>query len=336
MENIKEMLKRLPAGYEKSAVETGAITRKREIKGAYDLLLLVFLYVVQGLSHIEVSVIAIKKGIAEISDVGFMKRFGKCGKYMEWLIENLRPEATARYKKPKKYEIKGSEASVVTSGGKARKTHRLHYMTNIFQLKCEQYKITTEETGESMTNFEVKGGDLHICDRAYGTKTSMEHCLRGGGDFIFRIRKNAFNIYDKNGVKVDLIKKLTALKSSRTLSLRCYFRNSEKKLVPVRICAMHKPKDLVDEPNGDTEFMNNFIVVVTSVADKNITAKDILDLYRLRWQVDLYFKRLKSLTGFGDIPNKTEKHIKIWLDAKLAAAILLEITAPQVDFSPSG
>jgi IS4 transposase len=82
--------------------------------------------------------------------------------------------------------------------------------------------------------------------------------------------------------------------------------------------------------------MNNFIVVVTSILDKNITAKDILDLYRLRWQVELYFKRLKSLLGFGDIPNKTEENIKIWLNAKLVCAILLEITTAEVDFSPIG
>ena len=99
---------------------------------------------------------------------------------------------------------------------------------------------------------------------------------------------------------------------------------------------MLKPKDVVGEPEDDTDFMNNFIVVVTSIQGKNICAKDILNLYRLRWQVELYFKRLKSLMGFGDIPNKTEKNIKTWLNAKLVCAILLEIATAQVDFSPVG
>jgi IS4 transposase len=102
---------------------------------------------------------------------------------------------------------------------------------------------------------------------------------------------------------------------------------------------MLKPKGVMEDPEdpGDkTQFMNKYIVVVTSILDKTITGKEILGLYRLRWQVELYFKRLKSLMGFGDIPNKTEKNIKTWLEAKLAAAILLEITTAQVDFSPSG
>ena len=58
--------------------------------------MLVFLYVAQGLSHMEVSVFAKMKGIAQISDVAFMKRFAKCGELIEWLLENLTPQATAK------------------------------------------------------------------------------------------------------------------------------------------------------------------------------------------------------------------------------------------------
>ena len=338
MENIEKLLEMLPEGYEKAAKETGAFKRAKEVKTAYDLLMLLFLYVAHGLSHLEVSVTAKLKGIAQISDVGFMKRFANCGKLIEWLLDNLNPQATANYSKPKKfekYDIKALDASVVSSGGKQRITHRLHFSIDIFRLKSDQYKITTQKTGESLTNFEVKESDLFLGDRAYGTKTSMEHCLARKGSFIFRIRKNAFDIYDKNGNKIDILEKLDNLNKNKTLRLRCCFLDSKGNLIPIRICAMHKPKDVVENPVDDTGFMNNFIVLVTSILDNRISAKDILDLYRLRWQVELYFKRLKSLMDFGDIPNKTEEHIKIWLNAKLAVAIMLEIMTAQVDFSPS-
>ena len=123
MENIEKMLKMLPQGFEEAATKTGALTRRREIKTAADLLTLVFLYVAHGFSYIEISVIARMKGIAKISDVAFMKRFAKCGKLIEWLLEKLNPQATAHYKKPDKfeeYDIKALDASVVTSGGKKR------------------------------------------------------------------------------------------------------------------------------------------------------------------------------------------------------------------------
>ena len=329
----------LPEGYEEAAKETGAFKRKREITTVTKLLTLVFLYVAHGLSYLEVSVTAKMKGIAQISDVAFMKRFAKCGGLIEWLLENLNPQATANYSKPQKFEkynVKALDASVVTSGGKNRITHRLHFAIEIFLLKSDQYKITAQKIGESLTNFVVKAKDLFLGDRAYGTKVSMEYCLANEGDFIFRIRRNAFDIYDKKGNKIDLIEKLKGIRKNKTLRLRCFFLNSAKEFVPIRICAMIKPKDVVENPEDDTGFMNNFIVLVTSILDPHISAKDILELYRLRWQVELYFKRLKSLIEFGDIPNKKEAHIKIWLNAKLAVAIMLEIMTAQVDFSPSG
>ena len=134
------MIESLPKAYEEAARETGALTRKREIKTATDLLKLVFLYVAHGLSYLEISVIAKVKGIAQISDVAFMKRLAKCGKLIQWLLEHLNPQATAHYKKPEKfekYDIKALDASVVTSGGKVRITHRLHYAIEIFKLKSD-------------------------------------------------------------------------------------------------------------------------------------------------------------------------------------------------------
>jgi len=346
MENIEKMIEKLPEGYEKAATETGGFKQKREIKTSKDLLKLIFLYIVNGLSYIEVSAIAKVKGIANISDVGFMKRFANCGKLIKWMLENLKPQATAHYKKPEKlseYAVKALDVSNVSTGGKVRKKYRLHYAIDIFELKSEQYKITPYETGESLTNFEIRPGDLYIGDRAYGTKTSMEHCIAGGGDFIFRIRKGAFDIYEATEkTKINLIDELKKLGDDDTLDMDCRFINSKKEFVKVRICAMKKPKNTHEtiansgSLRNDTKFMNNYIVVVTSVLDPKISAKEILDTYRLRWQVELYFKRLKSLLGFGDMPNKTPGNIETWLNAKLVAAILLEITTSEVDFSPSG
>ena len=351
MENIEKLIEKLPSGYEKAASETGGFKQKREIKTVNDLLRLIFLYIVNGLSYIEVSAIAKVKGIANISDVGFMKRFANCRKLIKWMLENLKPQATAHYKKPEKlreYAVKALDVSVVSTGGKVRQKYRLHYAIDIFELKSEQYKITPYETGESLTNFEITPGDLYLGDRAYGTKTSMEHCLSGGGDFIFRIRKGAFDIYEViDDTKINLIDELKKLGDDDTLDMDCRFINSKKEFVKVRICAMKKPKNTHDtiansgSLRNDTKFMNNYIVVVTSVLDRlseaqHISAKEILDTYRLRWQVELYFKRLKSLLGFGDMPNKTPGNIETWLNAKLTAAILLEITTSEVDFSPSG
>ena len=81
-------------------------------------------------------------------------------------------------------------------------------------------------------------------------------------------------------------------------------------------------------------YSNEYLVVCTSL-DETITADEIIELYIYRWQVELYFKRLKSILGYGELPKKSEKSIFSWLNGKLMIALLIESILGQADFPPS-
>ena len=109
------------------------------------------------------------------------------------------PNEIIHYKKPvelEPYKVIAVDASVIVQKGAVKKTWHLHYGVNLFSLTCNQFKLTEQSTGESLKNFEIKEKDLIIADRAYGTITSMEHCLNSGGDFIIRIKNKPFNLYN--------------------------------------------------------------------------------------------------------------------------------------------
>ena len=72
---------------------------------------------------------------------------------------------------------------------------------------------------------------------AYGTVKSIGHCLAAGGDFIIRIKNKAFNIYDAGGRKLVFADWLSTVGETAG-ELNAYVRNSEKKLLPLRICAV--------------------------------------------------------------------------------------------------
>ena len=73
-------------------------------------------------------------------------------------------------------------------------------------------------------------------------------------------------------------------------------------------------------------------MVVTSL-DDSISAEQILDIYRLRWQVEIHFKRLKSILDFGELPKKKPEHSLAWLNGKLMVTLLIESVVAK-SFSP--
>lgn len=85
----------------------------------------------------------------------------------------------------------------------------------------------------------------------------------------------------------------------------------------------------------DTKFTHNYFFVVTSLGDE-FTSKDIMDLYRSGWQVEMVFKRYKSILGTGSMPTRTEISSEVWLNCKMLMALLIEKIMSNVDFSPYG
>ena len=78
-----------------------------------------------------------------------------------------------------------------------------------------------------------------------------------------------------------------------------------------------------------------FMIVVTSLPARGYKAKDILAVYRLRWQIELAFKRLKSLLHMDKLPTRTERTSRSWLYAHLIVALLSgELSQDFLESSP--
>jgi hypothetical protein len=64
-------------------------------------------------------------------------------------------------------------------------------------------------------------------------------------------------------------------------------------------------------------------MVVSNLPDMNWSATQILALYRVRWQVELFFKRLKSILQFDHLRAKEPEMVQVYLLAKILAALLI-------------
>ena len=240
------------------------------------------------------------------------------------------------------------DATDIVEKGAVKRLWHLHYAVNLFTLNCHQFKITEQKIGETLKNFEIKKNDLIIGDRLYASLSGIEYCLNSGGDFILRIRNKAFNLYDENKEKILLTDWLKTLKKD-VGETTVYFKDSQGNYRDLRICAVLKTEEEIKleekrmkrkesknqiKISDDTKFSHRYIFVVTSLP-KTISAEKILEYYRLRWQVELVFKRYKSILGMGSIPTKTKEASEVWLNGKMLIALLIEKYLGDIDFSPS-
>jgi len=67
-----------------------------------------------------------------------------------------------------------------------------------------------------------------------------------------------------------------------------------------------------------------FMIVGTSLPVEGYPAEELLAVYRLRWQIELAFKRLKSLLHIDKLPTFTEDASRSWLYAHLIMALLCD------------
>lgn len=348
---IEGLIKILPEDYEKECYNKKVIERKKTFKKPIDLIKSIIYYLCGDHSLLDVCQYIYTSGIGKISDVAFLKKLLKCKEWLIWLIENLKPNEIIKYKKPaqlEKYEVIAVDATDIVQKGAIKKTWRLHYAVNIFSLNCNQFKITEQSTGESLKNYEINKNHLIIADRAYGTITSIEYCLKNGGNFILRIKNKAFNLYNEKGEKIILSEWLKTV-GNEADEITVYIKGSDKNFISLRICAAKKTEEeiLIEEKrlkraeskrqikySDDTKYTHKYMFVITSLP-KSVSAEDVLAFYRLRWQIELVFKRYKSLLGLGNIPTKTKESSEVWLNGKMFLALLIEKYLGDIDFSPS-
>lgn len=346
----KDVLTLLPEGYKQACWETEAMRRRKGIQDE-DSLLKLCLYYAYEHSLIDVKNYAHMEKIAEISDVGFMKRFINCGEWIKWILENMMQNEIVNYDKPellKEYRVLAIDASDICQKGAVKHYWHLHYAVNLFTLNSEMFKITTEQTGESLKNFELRPKDLVLADRAYGTISGIEYCQQAGADFILRLRNKAFNLYDSQGNQIQLSKLLMDVDEATGKDFAVFFKGTDKSLKPIRICAIKKDEKAIMqekkmlkrkesqkqlEISEDTKLTHNYFFVITSL-DEKFTCKQILALYRLRWQVEMVFKRYKSIINMGSMPTKTKASSEVWLNCKMLIALLIERLISKVVFSP--
>ena len=78
-----------------------------------------------------------------------------------------------------------------------------------------------------------------------------------------------------------------------------------------------------------------YVIVFTTCSSGS--TEDVLNSYRMRWQIELVFKRLKSLAQVGHLPKHDDHSSRAWLYGKLLVTLLTQKNDPhRLQYFPLG
>lgn len=322
--------KMMPAGWEEAAKETGALVRSRNIRTPKELLRLNFLYQTSGDSYGLTSALTqISENQTGLNKTAVQKRITNSGKWLKWILQQMCIEGKYLSEVPQwleEYRVCLTDASDYIKQGSKNADFRFHHMIELFSLNIVEFHFTEASEGEKISRYQsIKSKDIIIADRAYGTIKGMEYVSGKGADFLFRLRAKAFNLYTEKNELFELTEYLREnYEAEKIIDLKLFYK-SGKEYHPVRICAVAKGEKDIEKSYKHIKKSNSkknrgkvtdlqkiyskYVVVVTSLQE-TVCAQQILELYRMRWQIELVFKRLKSIFG-GDFCAKRKKLLRL-------------------------
>lgn len=340
----------LPAGWQDKAKELRALFIPKEFKDASTLLRVMLIHLSGGCSLRETAVRARVGGLVDVSDVALLKRLRKCGQWFRWMCEQLSRQlvGTQLPQLPGK-RIRLVDASVVCEPGATGSTWRLHYGLDLSNLCCDEVHVTDVSEGESLTRYEVKPGDVLMADRGLAHRRGIRHVVSHGGDVIVRMNLSNVPVEEKIGKEMRLLPRMRKLRVGQVGDWHGWIRD-EQGLIAVRVCALkksaaqtRKAQDKVRQEAAkdkrvarpQTLEAAGYVVVLSTLMQP--AGEIVLELYRCRWQVELAFKRLKSLLQLGHLKKTDPEGAKAWLQGKILIASLIEaLIVVGERFSPWG
>jgi hypothetical protein len=340
----------LPEGWEEQARALGAFGRARRIQSPGDLLRLLLIHVAVGLSLQRVAEVAQATGLAQMSKISVWERVRKARSWLQWMVGRM---LQLRVPPPELagYRVRVVDATTVT-GPKQRVHARLHYGLELGSYALSDLVITDERSAEGLEHFAAGPNHLLMGDRMYARAQGIRAVKVAGGDVLVRVGQTSLTLYDAQQQPIQRLEWLRTLAGyepgerparvrdadgqwieGRLLGLRL----SEAQAAKARERGQRRAARRGQRMRPATEELAGYLCLFTTAPAERLPLPAVCELYRARWQIEIAFKRLKSLLHADQLRDTSWESAGSWLLAKMLYALLLHAYLDEAGaFSPWG
>lgn len=329
---FEAFLQALPQDYHALAFEFKAFTRSRKIKTPAQLLQVVMSYC--GVDAVLREVAGNFTLLQErITDTAIHKRLKACGPWLKALLQRMLPGLD---KLPGQLRFVIVDGSSVQGPGAQGTGYRLHLALDLMTLTIRYMEVTGPEQGERLGRYPWQDGDVVIADRGYNQPDAILRLSEQAVNVIIRLNPWAMPLYRRTGVRLDLVKHLQGMAAEYhclpvwlgTPGRACEGWVHAYRLAPAEAEAARRrcrQNAQGGTPSPRTLFLAGWVLVFTTVPPEVIGTETVIALYRVRWQVELAIKRLKSVLDLDLLRAKQGSQLaEVWLYGKLLYALVID------------
>lgn len=348
-----DLVNLLPSNWREIAVATNALKGLRQDKSPDNLLHVLLLHFACGMSLRETTVNAKLSNLGDFSDVALLKRIRKSEDFLKALCQSMFGEVRLNADL-QHCHVRLVDGTSIKEPGQFGTLWRFHYSFSLSDMSCDGFKLTQasgEGSAEGFWQYEVKTNDLMVGDRGYSNAVGINHVVSNGGHVCVRWNSAALNLLESDGktpfnVK-DFLKKLhipgacaehdvSFAAGSKVIQCRfCAVRKNDASIALTRKRLKAAASKRQTKLKELTLLVNDYVIIITTLQREAFPLKSILEIYRLRWQIELVFKRFKSIARLGALPKYTDSSARAWLYGKMLVALIIEKLCAQLGaFSP--
>jgi hypothetical protein len=346
----------LPPRWRELARTTGAMRRARGgILDADTLLQVLLMHIATGLSLKQTVARAKLQGLASVTDVALLLRLRSSGAWLQELARRMFEASRFVGGVPASIanrRLRAVDATTVEEPGATGTDWRVHYCVSLPDMTCDFYELTDTKGGETYKRVPISRGDVVLADRGYSHREGVAHVLGSGGDVVMRLTSTGFPLLrPRANEPFALLPHLRTLCGCEPGEWNVRF-SANGKSWRARVCALRKSEVAAERaknkllqaakkkqktPMPQTLEFAEYVMVLTTLAHADADARQVLQLYRARWQIELCFKRMKSLLQLGHVPKRSDESARAWIEGKLLTVLLIERLIDEARFfSPWG
>jgi hypothetical protein len=335
----KAFVEHLPRDYARLAHQHKQLQTQygnAKITTADELLRLILLHTGANLPLRQTVALMAEAGGPILSAMRLHMKMRRATPYLQALVERMvgwtseaKPELWAGF------SMVLVDATALCGPGATSTDARIHTKLRAADVMVQEAIVTDLHVGETLKHFSFRPGELALADRIYSNPGNVAYVREQGADVLLRYNRGSLPL-SYLGQPLDVLKRLRDLTGEgAVLDLPVSFEHDDE-LQTGRLIATRLPADEVEkarkrlrkEQGGSLSKESleaaAYVILFTTVPRDRMSASRCLEAYRLRWQIELQFKRWKSLCSFDRLPNYRDDTIVAWLYAKVLLGILLD------------